>query len=125
MSIAARMAQPRPWTACLPDSSDLCSVNEVVARFPSGASNHSCTTYMRSAAQCRHMVLSSTLRHTKGTVRVLYLLPLFLFCCSKGMSNASMKILSSFSYPHVVPYLYDFVSILEHRRRYKLFLSKV
>jgi len=36
----------------------------------------------------------------------------------KGIVHPKIKILSSFTHPHVVPTLYEFLSSAEHKRRY-------
>ncbi len=37
---------------------------------------------------------------------------------SKGIAHPKMKMLSSFTHPHVIPNLYKFLSYVEHKRRY-------
>ncbi len=36
----------------------------------------------------------------------------------KGIVQPKMKIVSSFTHPHVVPNLYEFLFYVEHKRRY-------
>ncbi len=43
--------------------------------------------------------------------------PIILFLI-KGTVHPKMKILSSFTHPHVIPNLYKFLSYVEHKRRY-------
>ncbi len=57
----------------------------------------------------------------------MYTLGLVFFKCLKiyigyvnvkGILHTKMKMLSSFTHPHVIPYLYEFLFYVEHKRRY-------
>ncbi len=40
------------------------------------------------------------------------------FITFKGIVHPKMKMLSSFTHPHVISNLYEFLSYVEHKRRY-------